>query len=35
MSPEEPEPEQEHYNPSHDHAAKAAGKNLPKTNWIS
>ena len=27
MSPEEQQEEQQHFNPSHDHTAKAAGKN--------
>ena len=34
MSPEEPEQEQEHYNPSHDHAAKAAGKKAQRKNLV-
>ena len=34
MSPEEQE-EQQHSNPSHDHAAKAAGKNGAHPIWKS
>ena len=35
MSPEQEEEQQQHSNPSHDHAAKAAGKNGAHPIWKS